>query len=172
MNSGSTLDFRFQSAFGGAGWTHDPVDSSEIGLSKSHQSSSSRMKLEDSSEREVVVYEASDLFQLFQAARLFCDGVSESTLRAALREAIALKGSGLFPEFIKPEVGIDECGEFSFSVRNSKGYLDIGVSGVGELSFHVRNDCDPSATEYGDMAWDGNGLPLELVESSMYLLND
>ena len=104
-----------------------------------------------------------ELFSLFQSAKLFSVGVDHEQLKSALLEAVRLKSSGLFPDFIKPQVAVDECGEFMFTYKNSTGYIDIGVCGEGVISFHARNDADPEKTTYGDREWDRLSIPDELI---------
>jgi len=149
------------------------TSSSAAWSSKAVRSNSFGTQLGDSSSLPATcVLFADRLFELFQSARLFCDDLTEEQLENALRDAIRIRNSGLFPEYITPDVGVDEYGEFSFSVKSLKGYLDIGVNGGNEISFHVRNDSDPSLTAFGDLEWDRPGLPSELVESAVRFLND
>lgn len=107
-----------------------------------------------------------ELFSLYQSAKLFGVDVEPDQLKSALLEAVRLKSSGLFPDFIKPQIAVDECGEFMFTYKNSTGYIDIGVCGEGEISFHARNDSDPEKTTYGDQEWNGLSVPDELIEGA------
>lgn len=116
------------------------------------------------------LFDAKELFELFQSARLFCENIDELQLRKALREAASLLRSGLFSDFQHPQIGVDEHGEFSFSIKKPTGYLAIGVSGEGEISFHVRNDANPHETSYGDEPWDGGALPENLVAPAFRFL--
>jgi hypothetical protein len=108
----------------------------------------------NSTESTAQVYEISELISLYQAARIFCIDVREDQLKIAFLEATRIMNSGIFPDFVKPHVGVDQHGEFSISLKSTDGYLDIGVCGDGEISFHVRNDVNPSLTAYGDTKWD------------------
>lgn len=114
--------------------------------------------------------EVDTLFALFQKAKLISQGIDEQTLKKAVVEAVRLMSSGLFPDFQKPAISVDEYGEFSFSIENSSGYLDIGVCGHGELSYHVRNDVNPDFTVFGDCDWNDTSVPDELVEGTVNLL--
>ena len=96
------------------------------------------------------IYSVNSLFELFQASRLLCEDVPESRLKTAFMDATKVLNSGIFSEYVRPHIGVDEFGEFSFSLKNEHGYLDIGVSGDGAVSYHARNDSDPSQTAYGD----------------------
>lgn len=116
-----------------------------------------------------ITVQAPDIFAKFQAAKAFCIDVDSEKLRFAAVEAARILSSGIFSDFLKPNVSVDTYGEFSISLRRPGGYLDIGVCGDGELSFHVRNDFDASKTVYGDVEWDGATLPDELIEAAIQL---
>lgn len=116
-----------------------------------------------------VTVQAPDIFSKFQAAKSFCVDVEPDRLRFAAVEAARILSSGIFSDFLRPNVSVDTYGEFSISLRRPGGYLDIGVCGDGELSFHVRNDFDASKTVYGDVEWDGATLPDELIEAAIQL---
>jgi hypothetical protein len=126
----------------------------------------------ESSRRNPTVFAVRQLFELYQAGRLFCEDVPEAQLKAAFFEASRILNSGIFPEYIKPQIGIDDCGEFSFSIKNLYGYLDIGVSGEGQISYHVRNDADPSKTTFNDCEWDGLNMPEQLIACAVQILRE
>lgn len=113
--------------------------------------------------------QAPDIFSKFQAAKNFCVDADSDKLRLAAAEAARILSSGIFSDWLRPDVSVDTYGEFSISLRRPGGYLDIGVCGDGELSFHVRNDFDASKTVYGDVEWDGATLPDELIEAAIQL---
>ena len=71
-------------------------------------------------------------------------------------EAKILIYNRLFSEELYPTISIDPYGEFIFTHKSNKGYVDIGVRGENELSYHVRNDVNPSETRYDDYEWDDN----------------
>lgn len=71
-------------------------------------------------------------------------------------EAKILIYNRLFSEELYPTISIDLYGEFIFTHKSIKGYVDIGVRGEKELSYHVRNDVNPSETRYDDHEWDDN----------------
>jgi hypothetical protein len=118
------------------------------------------------------IYEVDDLFQKYQYAKLLCEGVESARLRAAFIEAANFLNSGIFSDYFRPSIGVDEYGEFSFSMRSSRGYLDVGVCGTGEISYHIRNDAEPEKTKFGDVAWDSISPPVELTESAIDLLHE
>ncbi|WP_170403065.1 hypothetical protein [Ruegeria arenilitoris] len=120
---------------------------------------------EEQSSRTSIAY-VDELFALFQSAKLFGADLDLDQLKAALGEAVKLKSSGLFPEYVKPQIAVDECGEFMFTYKNAAGYVDIGVCGEGEISYHARNDNEPEKTAYGDVEWDGVSVPTELIASA------
>ena len=117
-----------------------------------------------------VIIKTMQIFTEFKAAKSFCEGVDADRIVTAATEATRILNSGIFPDFIEPNVSVDDCGEFSISLRCPGGYLDIGVCGDGELSYHVRNDLDASKTAYGDVKWNGMNLPDELVEAAIHLV--
>jgi len=117
------------------------------------------------------VANAGNLFELYSRAKQICEGVEDTQLRLAVVEAVRVLSSGLFDDFLKPRVSIDEHGEFSFSLQTGAGYLDIGVRGDRELSYHVRNDKFPEETVYNDVEWDELSLPDELVLSVIRFVN-
>lgn len=129
-------------------------------------------KVENSSLPQTQVLEVRRFFELYQSAKLFCDDIPENQLKNAVVEAIRLMHSGIFSYYIQPDVGIDECGEISFTHKNERGYLDIGISGTGEISFHVRNDFDPTCTVFGDEAWNGVVPPENLLAGVVSLLQE
>jgi len=138
-------------------------------LFQSAETSLDSQKFEDTSNFSAEIIEYSNLFSLFQMATQICEGLNQSRLTQAFREAVLLSRAGLFPAYVEPEMSVDECGEFSFSISNEKGYLDIGVCGEGEISYHVRNDADPSKTAFGDQPFD-RALPTELIEATIEFL--
>jgi hypothetical protein len=155
IHSGTDADFEADSSLGF--WT-------DRGCS----SSAGRPSAEGSSAYSLVP--ANRLFELYQKAKMICVDVPGAVLRKAFFEALAVQSSGLFGDFYRPYIGVDECGEFSFVIKNSVGYLDIGVSGEGIISYHVRNDLDPALSVWGDDEWDGRGIPARLVESAVEIL--
>ena len=111
--------------------------------------------------------EMAQIFSKFQSAKEFCEGVDIDRIRLAAVEAARILNSGIFPDFLEPQVSVDAYGEFSISLKRPGGYLDIGVRGDGELSYHVRNDLDASKTTYGDIPWYGSNLPDELIDAAI-----
>ena len=103
------------------------------------------------------------------------DEIKETTgasLECAIINAAMILNSGILADFVTPRISVDQYGEFSFSVKNSRGYLDIGVDGKGSISYHVRNDIDPSKSVYGDERLDGYELPTPLVDGVAQLFED
>jgi hypothetical protein len=118
------------------------------------------------------IYEVDDLFQKYQFAKILCESAEIDRLRAAFIEATSFLNCGIFSDFQRPHVGVDEYGEFSFSIRSSRGYLDVGVCGTGEISYHIRNDLEPEKTKFGDTVWDRVSPPSDLTESAIELLHE
>lgn len=129
-------------------------------------------KVESNSLPKTKVLEVQKFLELYQSAKLFCEDISNDRLKVAVVEAIRLMNSGIFLDYVQPNIAVDDCGEFSFTHKNGRGYMDIGVNGTGEISFHVRNDQDPSSTVYGDEAWNGVTPPENLLAGVVSLLQD
>ena len=118
------------------------------------------------------IHKTNGLFERYQYAKTLCAGVDDDRLKAAFLEAVGFLNSGVFPDFMEPHIGVDEYGEVSFSIGNSKGYLDVGFNGTGEISYHIRHDQNPDLTTFGDDGWDGVSPPTSLVESAIEMLHD
>lgn len=163
-------DSKMMMAFG---WPHiGAVETDSTGCvfdgSGLHERASAKR---DSSAPLRKIYETSGLFERYQFAKSLCEGVDGERLRKAFVEAVGLLNSGVFPAYVRPHVGVDEYGEFSFSVKTNAGYFDVGVNGGGEISFHVRNDASPDMSVYGDLEWDGRSPPENLIEGALGLLH-
>jgi hypothetical protein len=155
-------------------WRHDDAQETSLGFNFADSSEvfSDRFGYRSDSFAAARIYEVNDLFQKYQYAKLLCEGVEAARLRSAFAEAASFLNSGIFSDYYKPHIGVDEYGEFSFTIRSNRGYLDVGVSGRGEISYHVRNDADPTKTRFGDAAWDRVSPPADLTESAIELLHE
>lgn len=118
------------------------------------------------------VFHIDGLFEAFQYAKMINDSCDIEKLKSAFSEAVGFLTSGIFSEYQRPNISVDQYGEFSFSIGSEVGYLDVGVSGDNTISYHVRNDREPGNSVYGDDEWDGRIVPDKLLESTILFLND
>lgn len=104
-----------------------------------------------------------ELDKVYLYTKFIYQDLDSAKLDKGYIEAKILINYRLFSDEFYPHISIDPYGEFIFSHKSNKGYVDIGVRGEGELSYHVRNDDDPQKTRYEDYKWDENfDLPDDL----------